>query len=312
MRYAPQLGDYSEKIRELARRAGGRGAAVGMRRATRLVRVLVLALSRGRLGARRPPDRGRRALPQANELARAGDYPKAIAVYARAGGGGRRERVALLELGAGGGGPRRRSARRSGRSSGRASSSRATAPSPARSSGCVRRANLDPAEIAPEPLAGLRRAWPAASVSTSSPSRSSALSLVAARASPAPARPAGRRRSPAGRRSPSASSCAAVAGCSWLVPRRWSCAAGRRCSTRPRRRPRPSAPCAKARSCRSSKASGGYLRVEDFSGARGWALAEDVRRLDRAPRAATDCPRGLSPPEAPHPMLRRPASVATT
>jgi hypothetical protein len=30
-------------------------------------------------------------------------------------------------------------------------------------------------------------------------------------------------------------------------------------------------------------ASGPYLRLEDSSGARGWALAEDVRRLDRPP-----------------------------
>ena len=28
------------------------------------------------------------------------------------------------------------------------------------------------------------------------------------------------------------------------------------------------------------EASGDYLRVEDSSGARGWALAADVRRLD--------------------------------
>jgi hypothetical protein len=31
--------------------------------------------------------------------------------------------------------------------------------------------------------------------------------------------------------------------------------------------------------------SGGFLRVEDSSGARGWARAEDVRRLDRPPDA---------------------------
>ena len=31
------------------------------------------------------------------------------------------------------------------------------------------------------------------------------------------------------------------------------------------------------------EASGGYLRVEDSSGARGWALAADVRRLDAPP-----------------------------
>lgn len=32
--------------------------------------------------------------------------------------------------------------------------------------------------------------------------------------------------------------------------------------------------------------SGPYLRVEDSSGARGWAVAEDVGRLDRSPRPA--------------------------
>jgi hypothetical protein len=32
--------------------------------------------------------------------------------------------------------------------------------------------------------------------------------------------------------------------------------------------------------------SGGYLRIEDSSGARGWAAWEDVRRLDRAPSPA--------------------------
>jgi hypothetical protein len=32
--------------------------------------------------------------------------------------------------------------------------------------------------------------------------------------------------------------------------------------------------------------SGGYLRIEDSSGARGWAHGDDVRRLDQAPRAA--------------------------
>ena len=32
--------------------------------------------------------------------------------------------------------------------------------------------------------------------------------------------------------------------------------------------------------------SGGYVRVEDSSGARGWAAAADVSRLDRPPRAA--------------------------
>ena len=33
-------------------------------------------------------------------------------------------------------------------------------------------------------------------------------------------------------------------------------------------------------------ASGPYIRVQDSSGARGWAHADDVRRLDRAPAAA--------------------------
>jgi hypothetical protein len=31
--------------------------------------------------------------------------------------------------------------------------------------------------------------------------------------------------------------------------------------------------------------TGEWLRVEDNTGARGWALARDVRRLDRAPRS---------------------------
>jgi hypothetical protein len=31
--------------------------------------------------------------------------------------------------------------------------------------------------------------------------------------------------------------------------------------------------------------SAGYVRIEDSSGARGWAAADDVRRLDRAPAA---------------------------
>jgi hypothetical protein len=30
--------------------------------------------------------------------------------------------------------------------------------------------------------------------------------------------------------------------------------------------------------------SGAYLRIEDSSGARGWARADDVRRLDRPPQ----------------------------
>jgi hypothetical protein len=32
------------------------------------------------------------------------------------------------------------------------------------------------------------------------------------------------------------------------------------------------------------EASGGWLRVEDNAGARGWARAGDLRRLDRAPQ----------------------------
>jgi hypothetical protein len=33
--------------------------------------------------------------------------------------------------------------------------------------------------------------------------------------------------------------------------------------------------------------SGAYLRIEDSSGARGWARGDDVRRLDRAPQPTT-------------------------
>ena len=32
------------------------------------------------------------------------------------------------------------------------------------------------------------------------------------------------------------------------------------------------------------ESSGGYVRIEDSSGARGWALSSDVRSLDAAPR----------------------------
>ena len=153
--------------------------------------------------------------------------------------------------------------------------------------------NLDPAEIAPEPLAAAGRL-----------ARRFRLDLVAlVLLAPLPGRP---RRSPGlGRARGGRERLAWVAlvlgllaaavpvAASLRAPDRpWSCAGGRLSSTRPRPRPRPPARCARARWCRSSR------RAAPGSGSRTTPAPAAGRtpptawRLDAPPLP----PRGLSRP----------------
>ena len=96
------------------------------------------SLAAGARRAARSPPRPPSGFREANDLARAGDYPKAIAVYGELAASGQ-ESASLYWNWAQAATARGARARRSGRCCGRASSTRATAPSCATWSGCARR-----------------------------------------------------------------------------------------------------------------------------------------------------------------------------
>jgi hypothetical protein len=226
-----------------------------------------------------PPETFRRA----NELARGGDYPKAIALYGELAAGGAESASLYWNWG-------QAAAARGAIGEAFWALLRARELSPgdravAREIERLREAaNLDPAELAPEPLAAVARFV-----------RRFRLDLVglgllaASLVVHAVLRIRGARFSPA-----------AV----WtLLALGLACAAAPLAATLARptgvvvRRQAPLAdaasPTAEAIGALREgevvpilEASGDYLRVEDSSGARGWALADDVRPLDRAPRAA--------------------------
>jgi hypothetical protein len=224
-----------------------------------------------------PPDRFR----DANEAARGGDYPKAIAGYAEVAASGA-ESASLYWNWA-----QAASARgASGEALFALLRARELEPGDravARDIERVRQAaNLDPAELAPEPLAALGR-W----------CRRLHLSLLAlALAAASVALHAGGRLVPRGGR--------------FTVAGLWSLAAAIALGALPLvaslARPtavvvRRGAPLLEAASATAPPVGalregevlpvlddgGAFLRVEDSSGARGWAHVGDVRRLDRAP-----------------------------
>jgi hypothetical protein len=139
-------------------------------------------------------------------------------------------------------------------------------------------ANLDPAELTPDPVAVLARVgrrfhlgWLAlalaALVGAHIARRLLPGSLAGARrGDDRRARPAGGRRA-AGR----------------CVRASHRGGPPRRSSTAPRPPPAPSARCGRAKSSRAG-ASDAHLRVEDSAGARGWAHGDDVWPLDRPPQ----------------------------
>ena len=98
VRYAPQLGDYSEKVRDLAARAAETVREVGVSAAALGLGLLSAAALAAPALAARPPRRASR-FREANDLVRAGDYPKAIAALPRA--GRRRARRAPRSTGTG-------------------------------------------------------------------------------------------------------------------------------------------------------------------------------------------------------------------
>jgi hypothetical protein len=237
---------------------------------TRAIPLLALALVS-------PDERFR----QANELARAGDYPKAIALYGELAAAGAESASLYWNWG---------QAAAARGATGEAFWAQLRARELAPGDRAVAReierlrevANLDPAELSPEPLAGLGRL-----------ARRFRLDLAALTLLGSSVVLHGLFRLRSVRPSP-----AAV----------WACLAlGLVCAAAPLAaslaRPtgvvvRRQAPLADAASPTAEaigtlregevvpilEASGGYLRVEDSSGARGWALAEDVRPLDRAPQ----------------------------
>jgi len=220
---------------------------------------------------------------RANELARSGDYPKAIALYGELAAGGAESASLYWNWG-------QAAAARgaTGEAFWALLRARELSPGDRAVSREIERlreaANLDPAELAPEPLAGLGRFVRRFRLDLMG------LSLLAASAVVHVAlRIRGARFSPA---------------TVWtLLALGLVCAAAPLVATLARPTGvvvRWQAPLADAASPSAEaigslregevvpilEASGDYLRVEDSSGARGWALAEDVRPLDRAPGAA--------------------------
>lgn len=220
---------------------------------------------------------------RANELVRSGDYPKAIALYGELAADGAESASLYWNWG-------QAAAARgaTGEAFWALLRARELAPGDRAVARDIERlreaANLDPAELAPEPLAGLGRFVRRFRLDLVG------LSLLAASlVVHAVLRMRGARFSPA--------------AVSTLLALGLVCAAAPLLATLARptgvvvRRQAPLAdaasPSAEAIGALREgevvpilEASGGYLRVEDSSGARGWALAEDVRPLDRAPRTA--------------------------
>jgi hypothetical protein len=220
----------------------------------------------------------------ANELVRAGDYPKALAAYAglaRDGG----ESASLYWNWAQAAAARGAS----GEALWALLRARELEPGDRAVERDVQRLreslNLDPAEIAPEPLSAAARA-----------ARRLRLDLLAAAlfVLSVAAHVLGRLR-PGARRAGAAAAALFVLGlAAAVVPLAGSFA---RPTAAVVRRGAPlfdaASPAAEPTgSLREGEvvpvleSSGGWLRVEDNAGARGWARAEDVRRLDRVPQAA--------------------------
>ena len=156
--------------------------------------------------------------------------------------------------------------------------------------------NLDRAEIAPEPLAAAGRFARRFRLDLV------ALALLAALRRRSRASPAARRRPGGGQRRAWAASSSASSPLPSRSPRPsrgprppW-CAGAPRSSTPPRPRPTPTGSLREGEVVPVLETSGDWLRVEDNAGARGWAHAADVRRLDGAPARA---PRADSPLSAP-------------
>jgi len=219
----------------------------------------------------------------ANELARAGDFPKALAAYAELAQAGS-ESASLYWNWA-----QAASARgAAGEALWALLRARELDPGDGAVARDVQRLreaqNLDPAEIAPEPLAAVARAG-----------RRFHLDLVAAALfALSLAAHALSRLSPGARSPAPAAALLALALLSAAVPIAGSYA---RPTAAVVRRGAPlfdaASPGAEATgSLREGEvvpvleASGEWLRVEDNAGARGWARAADVRRLDRAPTAS--------------------------
>ena len=223
---------------------------------------------------------------EAGERVRAGDSPKAHRDLPRAGRLGPRERA--RSTGTGRRPPRR--AARPERRCGPCCAARELDPGdralPREIERLREAANLDPAEIAPEPLAVLARVsrrfhlgWLALALAAVVGGRARRRAL---RCPPALAGPHAR----PGPRLALALLAAAVPVAGALRPAHGGGRPPGRAAARRRlahRRSR-SARCARGGRCRCSSGAPRYLRVEDSSGARGWAHADDVWPLDRRPQ----------------------------
>ena len=232
-------------------------------------------------GAPQPPGSAEERFRVANELARAGDYPKALAGYATLAAAGR-ESASLYWNWA------QAAAARGAQGEALWALLRARELDPGdravgREVERMREAlNLDPAEIAPEPLAAVAR------VARRFHLDLVALALLAASLfAHAFARVGGLRR---GREL--AAALAALGALVAVAPIAGGLA---RPTAAVVRRGAPlsdaASPTAEAAGTLREgevvpilEGTGDWLRVEDNAGARGWAHARDVRRLDRAPR----------------------------
>ena len=254
------------------------------RRSGRLVLPILALLAASSAGAGAARDTLEPRFRAANELVRAGDYPKALAAYAelaRAGG----ESASLYWNWA-----QAATARgASGEALWALLRARELEPGDRAVARDVQRLreslNLDPAEIAPEPLAAVARA-----------ARRFRLDLLAAAllAASLAAHALARLRPGSRGGAAAAGALLALGLASAALPLAGSLA---RPTATVVRRAAPlfeaASPAAEATgSLREGEvvpvleASGDWLRVEDNAGARGWARSSDVRRLDLAPRAA--------------------------